>query len=190
MASQPSTALYSVVNSMPVTDATALSYQPRWYAVRTRSRHEKMVAEHLEQQGIESFLPLVKRTHKWTDRSKEVEVPVFSGYSFVRVEFSSAARLQVLKTHGVVGFVGMRNVAIPIPDSEIQDVRTLLGSDVSFEERPFLRVGQRVRIRGGALDGVEGILSAQDEDHSLVVSVDLIQRSLSVRIRGYEVEPA
>jgi len=161
-----------------------------WYAIRTRSRHEKMVAEQLEKQGIESFLPLVKRTRQWSDRTKEVELPVFSGYSFVRMIFSSAARLRVLQTHGVVGFVGPNNLGAAIPDSEIQDVRTLLTSNVRFEERPFLRVGQRVRIRGGSLDGVEGILAAHEEDQSLVISVTLIQRSLSVRIQGYEVEPA
>jgi transcription antitermination factor NusG len=117
-------------------------------------------------------------------------LPVFAGYSFVRLAFTPVERLRVLQTHGVVGFVGMKNLGIPIPDSQIQDIRTLLASDLPFEERPFLRVGQRVRIRGGSLDGVEGILSAQDQNQSLVVSVDLIQRSLSVRIQGYEVEAA
>jgi transcription antitermination factor NusG len=86
--------------------------------------------------------------------------------------------------------VGMKNIGLPIPDSQIQDIRTLLASEVPFEERPFLRIGQRVRIRGGSLDGIEGILSSQDQSQSLVVSVDLIQRSLSVRIQGYELEPA
>jgi transcription antitermination factor NusG len=165
-------------------------HEPRWYAIRTRSRHEKMVSEQLERLGIESFLPLVKRTRQWTDRTKEVEMPVFSGYSFVRMIFSSGARLRVLQTHGVAGFVGPNNVAMAIPDSEIQDVRRVVASRVPFEERSFLHVGQRVRIRGGSLDGVEGILSAHDEDQSLVVSVELIQRSLSVRIQGYQVEPA
>jgi transcriptional antiterminator NusG len=164
--------------------------QAHWYAVRTRSRHEKIVAEHLKMQGLESFLPLVKSNHKWTDRTKEVELPVFAGYSFVRMDFSSGDRLRVLQTHGVVGFVGMKNVGIPIPDGQIQDIRKLLASDVPFEDSPFLRLGQRVRIRGGSLDGVEGILSAHDQDQSLVISVDLIQRSLSVRIQGYKLEAA
>ncbi len=161
-----------------------------WYAVRTRSRHEKIVVEHLTMQGFESFLPLVKRNHKWTDRTKAVELPVFAGYSFVRMFFSPRNRLRVLQTHGVVGFVGMKNLGIPIPDGQIQDIRRLLASDVPFEESPFLRIGQRVRIRGGSLDGVEGILSAQDQDQSLVLSVDLIQRSLSVKIQGYKLEAA
>jgi transcription antitermination factor NusG len=190
MVGEAFSAMYGVVSPEAGAGVMELSPQLHWYAIRTRSRHEKIVAEHLRNLGMESFLPVVKRSHKWTDRTKEVELPVFAGYSFVRMVFSSAERLRVLQTHGVVGFVGMKNIGLPIPDSQIQDIRTLLASDVPFEERGFLRVGQRVRIRGGSLDGVEGILSSQDESQSLVVSVDLIQRSLSVRIQGYELEPA
>ncbi|MBZ5679788.1 MAG: UpxY family transcription antiterminator [Acidobacteriia bacterium] len=168
---------------------TALSAHPQWYAIRTRSRHEKMVAEQLQRQEIESFLPLVKRTRKWSDRTKEVELPLFSGYNFVRVALTSPDRLRVLQTHGVAGFVGINGCGTAIPDGQIEDIRTLLASKVPFQEQPFLRVGQRVRIRGGSLDGVEGILSAQNEDRSLVISLEPIQRSLSVRIQGYAVEP-
>jgi transcriptional antiterminator NusG len=167
----------------------SLAAQPRWYAIRTRSRHEKMVAEQLQRQAIENFLPLVKRTRKWSDRTKEVELPLFSGYNFVRVALTSPDRLRVLQTHGVAGFVGVNGCGTAIPDNQIQDIRTLLASKVPFEEQPFLRVGQRVRIRGGSLDGVEGILSAQNEDRSLVISLEPIQRSLCVRIQGYAVEP-
>lgn len=170
--------------------AGSLSFsQPQWYAIRTRSRHEKVVSEQLELQGIENFLPLIKSTRKWTDRVKEVELPLFSGYTFVRMVSSSRERLRVLKTQGVAGFVGINNQGEPIPDSQIQDVRTLLTNDVPFREHPYLRVGQRVRIRGGSLDGVEGILSLQNEDQSLVISLEPIQRSLSIRIQGYAVEP-
>ena len=165
-------------------------YQPQWYAIRTRSRHEKMVSEQLEQQGIETFLPLVKRTHKWSDRMKEVELPLFAGYNFVRVVLSSPERLRVLKAHGVAGFVGIHGSGTPIPESQIEDVRTLLASKVPFEERTFLTVGQRVRIRGGSLDGVEGVLEAQNGDQSLIISLEPIQRSLSIRIQGYTVEVA
>jgi transcription antitermination factor NusG len=111
-------------------------------------------------------------------------VAAFSGYAFVRVMLASPDRLRVLQTHGVAGFVGINCCGTAIPDSQIQDIRTLLASKVPFEEQPFLRVGQRVRIRGGSLDGVEGILSARNEDRSLVISLQPIQRSLSVRIQG------
>jgi transcription termination/antitermination protein NusG len=167
----------------------SLPHQPEWYAIRTRSRHEKTVSHQLEQQGIETFLPLVKRTHKWSDRTKEVELPLFAGYNFVRIVQSSPERLQVLRAHGVAGFVGINGSGTAIPENQIQDIRTLLASKVDFEEHTFLRVGQRVRVRGGSLDGVEGILAAQNEDRSLVISLEPIQRSLSVRIQGYTVEP-
>ena len=180
---------YAMQTDFDGVGAGPLEEQAQWYAIRTRSRHEKMVSDQLEKQGIENFLPLVKRTRKWSDRTKEVELPLFSGYTFVRVVLSSPDRLRVLQTHGVAGFVGINCSGTAIPENQIQDIRTLLSSKVPFEEQPFLRVGQRVRIRGGALDGVEGILSAQNDDRSLVISLEPIQRSLSVRIQGYTVEP-
>ncbi|MGA8428280.1 MAG: UpxY family transcription antiterminator [Candidatus Sulfotelmatobacter sp.] len=172
----------AVINAAPL-------YEPQWYAIRTRSRHEKMVSDQLEKQGIENFLPLIKRNRKWSDRVKEVELPLFAGYNFVRVSFGSPERLQVLKTHGVAGFVGINGCGSAIPENQIHDIRTLLASKFPFEEQPFLKIGQRVRVRGGALDGMEGILSAHNDDRSLVISLEPIERSLSVRIQGYVVEP-
>jgi transcription antitermination factor NusG len=168
-----------------------LMHQPQWYAIRTRSRHEKIVAEQLRRQGIETFLPLVKRSRKWSDRVKEVELPLFAGYSFVRVVLFSADRLRVLQAHGVAGFVGIHGSGTPIPECQIQSIRTLLASKVPFEEcTPSLAVGQRVRIRGGSLDGVEGILAARMGDQSLMISIEPIQRSLCIRVQGYTVESA
>lgn len=163
--------------------------QTRWYAVRTRSRHEKLVARQLENQGIQSFLPIVTKISRWSDRSKQVELPLFSGYAFVRLDHSSSDRVRVLHTQGVVNFVGVQGAGIPIPDQEIENISLVLSSKVSYQERPYLQVGQRVRVAGGALDGVEGILAAENSDRSLVISVGLIQRSLSVRVAGYNVEP-
>jgi transcriptional antiterminator NusG len=165
-----------------------LLVQSHWYAVRTRSRHEKLVARQLETQGIESFLPVVIQTHKWSDRSKRVEAPLFSGYAFLRMVLSPDDRVRVLRTQGVVSFVGVQGSGTPIPDHQIEDIRTLIASKFPYEERPFLRVGQRVRVRGGALDGMQGILVAENGDRSLVISVEPIQRSLCVRVQGYEVE--
>jgi transcription antitermination factor NusG len=160
-----------------------------WYAVRTRSRHEKLVSRQLEIQGIQSYLPVITKISNWSDRRKEVELPLFSGYAFVRLDAASGDRVRVLQTQGVVSFVGVQGVGVPIPDQEIDNINTLLASKVSYQERPYLQVGQRVRVCGGALDGVEGILSAENNDHSVVISVGLIQRSLSVRVAGYNVEP-
>jgi len=169
-------------------ESAGLLHQPRWYAVRTRSRHEKLVAKQLENQGIESFLPVVTQTHNWSDRRKQVELPLFSGYAFLRMVHSPDDRVRVLRTQGVVGFVGVQGTGTPIPDHQIEHIKTLLTSRIPYEERPFLRVGQQVRVRGGALDGVQGILVAENGDRSLVISVEPIQRSLYVRVAGYDVE--
>lgn len=159
-----------------------------WYAISTRSRHEKIVACQLTQKRINTFLPLVKAVHRWTDRRKVVEEPLFGGYVFVRIPMSNEARISVLRTHGVVEFVGIERNPTPIPDKQIEDVQTLLSSEISFGEFPFLRLGQRVRIRGGCLDGIEGILLAKNADRSVIVSVDLIQRSLEIHVCGFDLE--
>lgn len=165
--------------------ATALN----WYAIQTRSRHEKMVERQLQNQGIVTFLPLGKQLHHWSDRRKMVEVPLFPGYAFVRTTSSPEERMRVLQTNGVVNFVGGQGKGIPVPDSQIEAVQAVVTGQVPFTSHRFLRVGQRVRIRGGSLDGVEGILIAQDQGRHLVISVEPIQRSLAIRIEGYDVEP-
>ncbi len=169
-------------------EGSAMPEQPRWYAVRTRSRHEKLVTRQLETQGIESFLPVVMQTHTWSDRRKKVETPLFSGYTFLRMIHSPDDRVRVLRTQGVVSFVGVQGTGTPIPDHQIDDIKILVASKIPYEERPYLRPGQRVRVRGGALDGVQGVLVTENGDRSLVISVDPIQRSLCVRVAGYEVE--
>jgi transcription termination/antitermination protein NusG len=156
--------------------------------VQTRSRHEKMVAQQLKNQGFTTFLPLSTELREWSDRQKLVEFPLFSGYAFVRLTYGPQERLRVLRTEGVVNFVGASGHGIAIPDKQIEHVQTLLASKIPFENHPFLKAGQRVRIRGGALNGTEGILVRQDADRMLVISVELIQRSLSIRLQGYEVE--
>jgi transcription antitermination factor NusG len=161
----------------------------RWYAVHTRSRHEKLVAERLQERGLTAFLPLVKETHRWSDRKKTVELPLFSCYTFVRMMHTPEERLKVCQTNGVLQIVGPPGEGTPIPDEQIEAVRVLLNEHLPWSEHPFLKIGQRVRIRGGAMDGIEGILLARDGDRTLVVSVDVIQRSLAVRIEGYHVEP-
>jgi transcription antitermination factor NusG len=161
-----------------------------WYAIQTRSRHEKMVARQLEGQGIIGFLPVVSKMQRWSDRQKMVELPLFPGYVFVRVTKTPEDRVRVLKISGVVSFVGAHGQAIPIPESQIDAVRAVAEGDVLFTPREYLKVGQRVRVRGGSLDGVEGILVAQNGSRNLVISVEPMQRSLSIKIDGYDVVPA
>ncbi len=159
-----------------------------WYAVQTRARHEKKVAKQLQERGVTTFLPLVTQTHRWSDRRKVIELPLFPCYAFARLAPSLEMHLPALQTPGVLSILGAHGVGAQIPDKEIEDIQTLLVQNVTSSLYPFIKVGQRVRIRGGCLDGVEGILVAEKSNRRLVVSVELIQRSVSVLIDGYEVE--
>jgi transcription antitermination factor NusG len=159
-----------------------------WFAVQTRPRYEKKVAAELQEKGIRTFLPLSSALHQWSDRRRMVNVPLFPGYVFVRIAPLLNERVGVLRTNGVQGFVGVRNMGVPIPDDEIDAVRAIVEEQVAFEPYPYLKVGQRVCIRGGSLDGVSGVLNAVNGDQSLIISVNLIQRSIAMRIEGYKVE--
>jgi transcription antitermination factor NusG len=166
-----------------------VSEEKCWYALHIRARHEKKVAVRLEEQGITVFSPTISEVHRWTDRNVRIQRPLFPCYAFVNILPSKQDRLSVLTTRGVLGLVGTSGIGIPIPNKEIEDIRTLLASDAACTPCPFLKVGTRVRIRGGAMDGVEGVLVTQNVDQSLVVSIELIQRSISVRLHGYDLKP-
>ena len=161
----------------------------RWYALHTRARHEKVVESRLRDQGMETFLPVVHEVHRWSDRTKKVEVPLFSCYVFVRCALVSEDRTAVYRIDSVLGFVGARGAGMPIPDEQINSVRTILEQAVPWRSHPFLKAGQRVRVRGGALEGIEGVFLSENGDHSLIISIDAIQRSMAVRIDGYDIEP-
>lgn len=160
-----------------------------WYAVQTRARHEKRVAERFREQGLPIFLPLVSEVRRWSDRKKTIELPLFGCYVFVKVAASREERLRVCCVDGVLRIVGGKGEGAPIPNDQIEAVRAITSQQLTWSEHPFLKIGQRVRIKSGALVGVEGILVGRDGNRTLVVSVDAIQRSLSVRIEGYDVEP-
>jgi transcriptional antiterminator NusG len=160
----------------------------KWYAIRTRSRHEKVAARELDAQSIPVFLPLVSSMRQWSDRRTQVEMPLFPGYAFVRVAYLSGDRVRVLRTTGVIEFVGPSMAGASISDQQIESIRTILVRKVAVEEHPFLQIGQRVRVRNGALSGVEGILVAVKGSRTLVISVEPIQRSLCVKLDDYEVE--
>lgn len=183
-----STGSVSIAEYIPIKPALHFA-ETNWYAIRTRSRHERVAERQLHSKGIEAFSPVTSQIHQWSDRRKVVQAPLFAGYAFVRITPSPEERVRVLRTFGVVSFVGSQGQGTPIPDSQIEAVRMLVASNVAFAKHPFLRVGQRVRVRGGSLDGVEGILIALNGSRNLVISVELIQRSLSLRIEGYELEP-
>jgi transcription antitermination factor NusG len=159
-----------------------------WYAVHTTARHEKRVAAHLEEKRVCTFLPLLVQLHKWSDRTSQVEVPMFSCYAFVRVGQTAEERLKVLRTPGVIGFVGSERQGTPIPDEQIESLRTAVQNKMACSPHPFVNAGKRVRVRGGSLDGIEGILVRQGADQSLILSVELLHRSMAIRVEGYEVE--
>lgn len=152
-------------------------------------RFERAVDSELREKGIETFLPLIPARHKWSDRQRLVHEPLFPAYVFVRITPVQDKRIAVLRTIGVTNFVGVRGVGTPIPDTEIQAVHIVLEQCVPFQFYPFLNIGKRVRIRGGCLNGIEGTLMAISGNESMVVSVQLIQRSIAIRITGYQVEP-
>ncbi len=160
----------------------------QWYALHTRPQHEKSVVSHLQRQGLTTFLPLVSEVHRWSDRHKVVQMPLFSCYAFVYMRLLPESWARVMNVTGVLRFVGVRREGIPIPDSQIHAVQVLLESKLPYQICPFLEIGQRVRIRGGVLHGVEGILTGRNGDRVLVISVEPIQRSISVRIGDYGVE--
>jgi len=161
----------------------------QWYAVLTRSRHEKKVHAAFCAEGVNSFLPLLSEVHKWSDRRQLVEVPLFPCYVFVCIPSSPAARLPVLRTLGVISFVGVHGNGTPIPASQIEDLRTAIVHHIPLDPHPYLKVGQRVRVRGGCLDGMEGILSVKAGARRVVISIDTIEKSLALSVDGYDLEP-
>src|ERR1700756_401780 len=161
----------------------------RWYAARTKSRHEKKVAEHLAGKGITNFLPLYKAQHRWKDRVARVDLPLFPGYIFV--QFPLKERLKVLEIPGVANLVSFKGEPAALPDQEIETLRQGLSANLYAEPHPYLKVGRRVRIKGGPLRGLEGILERKKEDSfRVVISIDLIMRSVLVEVAMGDVELA
>jgi transcription termination/antitermination protein NusG len=138
-------------------------------------------------QGFETFLPVLKEIHRWSDRRKRVDVPLFSGYTFAQFTSSSLQEKAFLRITGIIGLIHFGGEPATVPSKQIDDLHLLLSQDVPFALYPFLKVGRRVRIRGGCLDGLEGILEKSQED-KLIISIESIQRSLSIRIEGYDLD--
>jgi transcription antitermination factor NusG len=159
----------------------------QWYSIQTRYRFERKVTAQLQYKGLQTFLPLLEEFHRWSDRLQPIYAPLFSGYTFVRFELSAGLRMELLHTEGVIGLISFRGEATPIPAKQIDDLQKLLSQKVPCSLHAFLKVGQQVRIRGGCLDGLEGILE-QRGDKNLVISIESIQRSVAITIEGYELE--
>ncbi len=181
---------FSQIESSSTPASMTTQETAHWYAVQTRARNEKMIAKRLQEQGLTTFLPLVSEIRRWSDRKKKVELPLFSCYVFVKLAAGNHdQRLRVYRTNGVFRIVSMHGEMVPIPEEQIDALRTVVTREIPWVEHPFLKIGQKVRIRGGSMDGVEGVLLSRNGDRTLIISIDAIQRSLSVRVEGYDVEP-
>lgn len=160
--------------------------EARWYAIYTCARHEKRVAQQLERQSIEHFLPLYEAVHRWKDRRARVQLPLFPGYLFVHIPL--ARRMQVLEVPSVVRMVAFQGVPAVLPDEEILSLRSSLSGDLRVEPHPYLKIGRRMRVIRGPLAGREGILVRKKDRLRLVISIDLIMRSMAVEVDAADVE--
>jgi transcription antitermination factor NusG len=151
-----------------------------WFAVVTRSRHEKSAAAGLRAKGIEEFLPLHRARRRWSDRVQTVELPLFPGYLFCR--FAPEEYLQVIQTPGVTAVVGFGGKPYPAATGEVDAIQAALGAGCNVEPWPYLTAGDRVRLEDGPLAGIEGILLREKSGSRLIVSVELLQRSVAVEI--------
>ena len=158
-----------------------------WYALQTKSRHEKIVRDRLVSNGIEPLLPTVKRLSLWKDRKKEIEVPLFSGYCFAR--FTWPERISVLSISGVVSLVGSGKDPEPIPLEEISALQNLMVSTLQYDYHPYLTEGLEVEVMRGPLKQVRGIIVRKESGHRLILNVRLIQQAVSVEIDTSDVTP-
>jgi transcription antitermination factor NusG len=163
------------------------TFQHPWFALQTRFRHEELVARQLRNKGYEAFLPVYKCRRRWSDRVKELELPLFPGYLFCR--FSPANRLPILTIPGVARVVGVGRTLVPIAEDEIAAIQKAVQSDLPRQPWPFPRVGQRVQVVCGSLSGVEGILLSFRGGCRLILSVNLLHSSVAVDVDGAWVVP-
>ena len=161
--------------------------QPYWYAIQTRSRHEKVVRDQLAAKSITHLLPLWRKRSIWKDRVKLVEVPLFNGYLFGY--FALRDKIAVLETIGVARLVGINGTPVPIPDEQIVAVRTMMEHRLPCSPHPYLVEGMRVRIKSGLLAGTEGILIEKKQRHRLVINVDIIHQAMTIDVDSAVVEP-
>jgi transcription antitermination factor NusG len=163
-------------------------FEPKWFAVYTASRHEKRVAQHLTQRQIEFYLPLYRSQRKWRDGSRvTLDLPLFPGYLFVHIKRTE--RTRVLDVPGALAVVGGNGrEPVPLPDAAIEALRTGLHLRHA-EPHPLLTVGQRARIRSGAMAGLEGIVLRKKNSFRVVLTMEHIQRSIAVEVDGDDLEP-
>ena len=158
-----------------------------WYAVYTCARHEKRVKQQLDLRQIRCALPLYRAVHRWKDRRKELDLPLFPSYIFVNLALAN--RVRVLEIPGVVSFVCSQGKPLVLPRHEIGPFLADHGAGRGIEPHPFVQVGRQVRLRNGPLAGLEGTLLRWKEGLRLVVSIDMLMRSVAVEVSAEDVEP-
>jgi transcription antitermination factor NusG len=154
--------------------------ESRWFALKVRHQHEQAAATVLGLKQLEAFAPTLRQRRRWSDRTKVLVTPLFPSYVFCR--FENEKRLSVLNTPGVLSIVGFGNSPAPVPDEEIAAVRTAIASGMTIEPWPYLRAGERVEVTHGPLKSLKGVLVQSKNDWRVVVSVDLLMRSLAVEV--------
>ena len=161
----------------------------KWYAVHTRSRHEKQVDSLLSDKGIEAFLPLVNTLSRRRDRKKYVDIPLFPGYIFVHVDDDEEHISSVKYTRGVVRILGTDiGKPTPIPDKQVLNIKTIVENKVELDPFPYLKKGTQVRVKSGPLKGVEGILVERKGSYKIVIHVDLLQKGAAAEVYIADVE--
>ena len=160
-----------------------------WFALTVRSRHEFVARDELMKKGIETFLPSVWKVQQWRDRKKQVEFPVFPGYCFVNIEHRADHFLNVLKTRGTVTLVSLvPGHPTPVPSQEIEALRTVTVSGRPFDVYPGYKLGMRVRVRRGPLQGAEGVLGNRESSQMFFVNIEILGRSVGLRIAAEDIE--
>jgi transcription termination/antitermination protein NusG len=157
-----------------------------WYAAYVCTHHEQKIVGQFRERGLSCFLPTYRSVRRWKDRRKELEMVLFPGYVFVQIDLCN--RLRVLEIPGVVCLVTSNGKPVPVPEGEIESLRSGLASGMRAEPHPFLTAGRHVRVKYGPLQGLEGVLLRRKEGFRLVLSLELIQRSVAVEIDEGDVE--
>jgi len=168
--------------------ATPDEAQAHWYAVHTCSRHEKQVYQYMLAADVEPFLPLREERRKWKDRWKWVQFPLFPGYLFVRGGIEQIKRVRTIRGVAQVLGDGRGNVT-PVPEKQIEHVRIMVDSGLRIEPYPHLKKGMLVRVLRGPLMGIEGVFVCRKSGDRIVISVDLIAKSVATEIDISDVEP-
>jgi transcription termination/antitermination protein NusG len=162
---------------------------PQWYAVRTRSNHEAVAAGRIAAKGLQAYLPELVVPSRRRDRKRTVTRPLFPGYFFVHLIFSSPNRIDVLRAPGVLAILGSSGGPVPVPEWQVRSIRIALASREPVQVMLGLVPGNRVRIVAGPFTGMEGVIvTAPDGEHTMVIAVELLNRSLSVKLSSYDVE--